>query len=82
MITDYHISINPKDDSKITLLIRDNWPLLARITIMLLLEIFQADNKIHALKSRKFNKINSDKEKEKEFSIIIIINQTIKLTAA
>jgi hypothetical protein len=30
----------------------------------------------------EINKINSDKEKEKELSIIIIINQIIKLTAA
>jgi hypothetical protein len=50
---------------------------------MLLLEISQADSKIHALKLRKFNKKNSDKGKEKEFSIIIIvINQIIELTTA
>jgi hypothetical protein len=52
---------------------------------MLLLEIPQADNKIHVLGLKKINKTNSDKEKEKEFSIIIIIimtNQIIELIAA
>jgi hypothetical protein len=43
--------------------------------------ISQADNRVHALKSKKINKINSDKGKEKKLSIIIIINQIIRLTA-
>jgi hypothetical protein len=49
---------------------------------MLLLEMLQINSKIHVLKSKGINKINSDKEKEKEFFIIIIINQIIGLTAA
>jgi hypothetical protein len=70
----HHISINLKSDSKIISLIRDNKPLLARIIIMLLLEISQANSRIHALKSREINKTNLNKEKEKELSVIIIIN--------
>jgi hypothetical protein len=42
----------------------------------------QADSRIHALKSKKINKINSDKGKEKEFSIIIMVNQIIGLITA
>jgi hypothetical protein len=82
MIIGYHIFINPENDFKITLLIKNNWFLLARVTIIPLLKILQADNKIHALESKEINKINSNKRKEKEFSVIIIINQTIGLTAA
>jgi hypothetical protein len=83
MVIGYHTSINLEGDSKTISLIKNNWPLLARITIMLLLEISQIDSRIHALKLKEINKTNSNKEKEKEFSIIIIIiNQTIGLTAA
>jgi hypothetical protein len=49
---------------------------------MLLLEISQTDSKIHEQGLKEINKINSNKRKEKEISAIIIINQTIGLTAA
>jgi hypothetical protein len=45
-------------------------------------DVPQADSKIHALESKRANKTNSDKGKEKKLSVIIIINQTIGLTAA
>jgi hypothetical protein len=81
MITDHYTSINLESDFKIISLIKDNWPLLARIIIILLLGISQANSRIHVLGSKKINKINSDKEKEKELSIIIMINQIIGLIA-
>jgi hypothetical protein len=40
------------------------------------------DSKVHALGSRGINKINSDKGKEKELFVIIMINQIIGLIAA
>jgi hypothetical protein len=81
MVTDHNTSINSESDFKIISLIRNNWLLLVRITIMLLLEISQIDSRIHILKSKEINKINSDKEKEKEFFVTIIVNQIIGLTA-
>jgi hypothetical protein len=44
--------------------------------------MLQIDSKVHALESREINKINSNKGKKKEFSIIIIVNQIIELAAA
>jgi hypothetical protein len=82
MVIGHHISINLENDFKIISSIKNNWLLLARITIMLLLEISQTDSRIYALGSKGINKINSDKGKEKKISIIIMINQIIGLTAA
>jgi hypothetical protein len=49
---------------------------------MLLLGISQTDSKIHVQESKKINKINSNKKKEKELPAIIMIDQAIRLITA